>query len=154
MKALSRLKNLFIIYFIIKTAIDIYLITENKDVFDDLGKYGLTDIPLKADLMLIIIIAVNVLLFVIGMWLFNNLESKKEWARVILIIIGWLAVLDFIAGLLLSSQNLEALKELRLSIDWEKLLLIDNISGLFSFIYWVFLISTLQFNMKVREMFE
>lgn len=154
MKILSGLKLWFIIYFIIKIIVDIYLVVNNKDIFKDLGKYGVTNVPLTAEAMLIIIFAVNALMFLIGLWLFSNLESKKNWARVVLLIIGWLAVLDFLSGLLLSSKSIEALKNLRISVDWEKLILIDNITGLLSFIFWVSLIILLQFNMKVREMFE
>jgi hypothetical protein len=154
MNVLSGLKISFIVYFIIKTIIDIYLVTINRDIFDELNRYGVTDINVTTESMVLIIFLINALLFIIGLWLFNALESKKEWARVLLIIAGWLVILNFFLGVILSSQSVEMLKDLRITVDWDKLILEDFISDLLSLVYFSFIIYMLQFNMKVRQMFE
>jgi len=146
MKKLYRLRLYFIIYFVIKIIIDITL---GSHVTNDTTSY----LHITPTTFYIFSIIINLILFLFGLLFFYFLLEKRNWARIVLLVIGWLAVLDFISGLFLSAKIGELLTHIDRIADWDRLILIDRITDFVGLIYWVYAIYILQFNNEVKNIF-
>jgi hypothetical protein len=146
MKKLLRLRLFFIIYFTIKIIVDI---VDGCQVASE--SFGFLN--MSPTNVYIYSIGINLLFFALGLLLFHLLLKGRNCARVVLIIIGWLAVLDFIFGLLLSSKVGEFLASIYPLENWNTLILIDRIADLLSFIFWSYAIYILEFNGEIKRMF-
>ncbi len=144
MKQLSRLRVVFIIYFLVKISIDI---AAGGSISSGLMSY------LTPATYYIFAVIGNVILFLFGLWLFYFLLDKKQWARIILLIIGWLAVIDFFSGFLTSITGLELLNRIDPSTNWNVIVQIDRITDFIGFIFWGYAIFILQFNTEVKKLF-
>jgi len=104
--------------------------------------------------VIVLTFVVNLALFFLSLWIFSFLIEKKNWARIVLIVIGWLAVIDFISSALFLSKSSDMLKRIYGDIDWEGLLVFDVISDFLAVIFWAYAIYLLMFNQKVTQMFN
>ena len=92
-------------------------------------------------------------------WLvFGQLLRRRNWARVLLLVLGWLAILSAVFTLLTSTQLSEMGAWLSrlvpgLDLDWEKLMQYDRVQKVFELLFWGYLISVLQFDPAVRDEF-
>jgi len=146
MKKLDLLRLYFIIYFIAKIIVDIVL---GSHITNHTASY----LKISQTVIYTFTILINFILFLIGLLVFYFLLKKRNWARIVLLIIGWLAVLDFISSLFLSSKIGELLTHIDRLADWDSLILIDRITDIISLIYWGFAIYILQFNNEVKNLF-
>ena len=146
MKKLHHLRLYFIIYFITKIIIDVTL---GNYITNDTTSY----LHITPTTFYIFTIIINLILFLFGLLFFYFLIEKRNWARIVLLVIGWLAVLDFISGLFLSAKIGELLTHIDRLADWNSLILIDRITDFISLIYWGYAIYILQFNNKVKNIF-
>ena len=146
MKKLDLLRLYFIIYFIAKIIVDIVL---GSHITNHTASY----LKISQTVIYTFTILINFILFLIGLLVFYFLLKKRNWARIVLLIIGWLAVLDFISSLFLSSKIGELLTHIDRLADWDSLILIDRITDIISLIYWGFAIYILQFNNEVKDLF-
>ncbi len=154
MKKLSRLRLLFIIYIIIKTAIDVAFLGNNRDVFQDMSAFGFGNVSVSPSTIFMLVLLVDILLFVIGLWLFFYLLRNRLWARIVLLIAGWLAVIDAISGLFLHPQTMRILTQMSSTTDWNKILFLDHLTDILGFIYFGYMIFVLQFDRDVRKGFS
>lgn len=147
MEKLGRLRLFFIIYFIVKVIIDI---AAGNQIF------GMTKscFPISASLFYALAIIINLILLSIGLLLFHFLLEKRNWARIVLLVIGWLAVFDFITSLVFSSKAGEFLIHFDQSINWNTLMLIDRATDLVGFIFWGYAIFILMFTPEVKQLFQ
>jgi hypothetical protein len=146
MKILSRLRLFFIIYFIVKLIIDIAAgsrIISEQDSF----------LYISPEMLYTFAIIGNIFLFLFGLLLFYFLIEKRNWARIVLLIIGWLAVLDFFSSLIFSSRALKFLSHIDHYINWDTLILIDRVTDFVALIFWGYAIYILQFNAEVQKIF-
>jgi hypothetical protein len=153
---LYRLRGIFIAYFVLKsiagtvvawiTLRPAYGVHFGRRVFSPgwLAAYSL-------------MIAAVILLVA---WLvFAQLLQRRNWARVLLLVFGWLAVIGAVFSLLVSTHAgelgswLSRLAPETAGMDWDRLLLYDRIQKAFELLFWGYLISVLQFDHAVRDEF-
>ncbi|MBI5020229.1 MAG: hypothetical protein HZB59_02240 [Ignavibacteriales bacterium] len=145
MKRLSQLRLVFIIYFLVKITIDI---AAGGRISSGLTSY------LTPDTFYTLAIVGNVILFLISLLLFYFLLDKKCWARIVLIIIGWLAVVDFFSSMMSSTAGIELLNRIDPSTNWEAIVQIDRVTDFVGFLFWGYTIFILQFNTDVKKLFS
>ncbi len=146
MNQLSRLRLVFIIYILVKISFDI---AAGGRIIS-----GLTSsFSISPETYYAFAIGINLLIILIGLLLFYYLLDKRNWARIVLLIIGWLAVADFFSGLLFSSRGIELLTRIDSATNWNAIIQIDRVTDFISLIFWSYAIFILQFNTEVRKLF-
>ena len=70
-----------------------------------------------------------------------------------LLIIGWINVIDAVSGLLFHTQAARFLSYFKVGVDWEGILYLDRVTDILGLIYWGYLILVLQFSERVRREF-
>ena len=146
MKKLHLLRLYFIIYVIVKIIVDIVL---GSYITNDTASY----LKISPTVIYTFTVIINFILFLFGLLFFYFLLKKRNWARIVFLIIGWLAVLDFTSSLFLSSKIGELLNHIDRLADWDSLILIDRITDFISLIYWGYAVYILQFNNEVKNIF-
>jgi len=146
MEKLYRLRSFFIIYFIVKIIIDIVF---SRDVTLSVGNH----IDISPMTFYVIVIFINIILFLIGLLLFYFLLEKRNWARIVLLIFGWLAILDFISSIFLSPRLGDLFVNLGGITNWDKLIVIDRITDFINVVFWGYAVYILQFNSDVKRIF-
>jgi len=154
MNRLVHLRALFIIYILAKTIIEIVLGARIcLDSVETGGMSWLTRL-FGSDLALpILTIAGNGILLLLGLALFHFLLQKRNWARIILLIIGWINVIDAVSGFLFRGAASHFLSHFGFGIDWDQILYLDRVTDTLGLIYWGYVIIMLQFNGKVKREF-
>lgn len=94
----------------------------------------------------------------LALLVFAQVLRRRNWARVLLLVLGWLAVVSAFLGLLMSSQFSDMNSWLGrwvadLDMDWDRLLAFDRVQKVFELLFWGYLISVLQFDNAVRAEF-
>jgi hypothetical protein len=92
-------------------------------------------------------------LLLLGLGLFHFLLEKKNWARVFLLIVGWINVIDAVSGLLFHTEASRFLSYFKIGIDWDRILYLDRVTDILGLIYWGYAIVVLQFTSSVRQEF-
>ena len=146
MKKLSLLRWIFIVYMIIKMIIDIA-----GGVRVTGGATGY--LHLSPHMYYPLVISIDIILILLGLLLFYYLMGKKNWARILLLVIGWLVIIDFFTSLLFSQKSLEVLNHIDPSTNWHALIVIDLITDVIGLIFWGYVIYILQFNTNVKRIF-
>jgi hypothetical protein len=100
-----------------------------------------------------------VLVLILAWLVFGQLLQRRNWARLLLLVLGWLAVLSAVFSLLTASQLTEMSGWLArlvpgIDLDWERLLRFDRIQKVFELLFWGYLIAVLQFDRAVRAEFQ
>ncbi len=154
---LSQLRGLFIIYFAVQLIVD-FVLGWNL-AREELGRgrgYGLGRLHLSRGAFLTLVLIVASFLFALGLWLFGQLLRRKNWARVVLLIIGWLAVADALLSFLLTSRAMGFMPwmhSLEPGLDWHRVVLIDRTKDFLGLIFWGYLIYVLQIHPEVKRVF-
>ena len=154
MNKLSQLRVLFVLYMLAKTIVEIVL--GSGICLDSLEAGGLSWlIRFFGSHFAIPILAVfsNGVLLLLGLVVFHFLLQKKNWARIIFLIIGWINVIDALSGILFHTQVTRFLSHFSYGVDWDRILYLDRVTDILGLIYWGYLIIVLQFNDKVRREF-
>ena len=153
---LHRLRGIFVAYYVLKSLAGAMVAWS---VFRTLaeerlrGLRGWTPGGLAAFSLM-----VTVLILVLAWLVFSQLLLRRNWARVLLLVLGWLAILSAVFTLLTSTQLSEMGAWLSrlvpgLDLDWEKLMQYDRVQKVFELLFWGYLISVLQFDPQVRKEF-
>ena len=156
---LSRLRGVFIAYFVLKSVIGavVAAIVLKPVHFSRLGRFGWRDFSAGSLVFLSLMVAAVIL--VIALLIFGQLLLRRNWARVLLLVIGWLTVIGAVFSLLASTQMGELGSWLsRLApdagLDWQDLLQYDRVQKVFELLFWGYLISVLQFDPGVTREFQ
>jgi len=147
MEKLSRLRLFFIVYFIVKVIIDF---ASGSHIVGMTTSY----FSISANMFYTLAVMGNLILFSAGLMLFHFLLEKRNWARIVLLAIGWLAVFNFMTSLLFSSKAREFLMHIDLNINWDTLMLIDRATDLAGYIFWGYAIFILLFDPEVKKIFQ
>ncbi len=154
MEKLFRLRLFFIIYFVIKVILDI---TYGKifvtDTFEKIIPAGSSRFFQSSVMLNAFIIFIYVLLFGLGILIFHFLLRKSNGARILLLIIGMVMVIDAVTSVLFQRQILTLLSRITREIEWSPLLSLDRLTDLLGLIFGGFLIYTLQFKAEVKALF-
>jgi hypothetical protein len=155
MKKLSILRWVFVAYIIAKTVVDMvagsFIGHDLSKIIYTFGTFSLANNPF-AYIVLVLIIDLVILLG-IGLLFFRALLDRKNWARILFLVIAWLTVIDVLSGLLFVPQVTAMLNRISPGTDWERLLLFDRITDLLALAYAVFVIWLLQFDRSVKQLF-
>jgi hypothetical protein len=154
MDRLAHLRVFFVLYMLAKTIVDVVL--GSGICLDSLEAGGIAwlirffgshfAIPILAILS-------NGVLLLLGLVLFHFLLQKRNWARIILLIVGWFNVIDALSGILFHSQAARVLSHFTFGVDWDRILYLDRVTDILGLIYWGYLIYVLQVNHRVRKEF-
>lgn len=151
---LYQLRGIFVAYYILKSIAGVAIaFSVLRPVAGHYGLRGWT----PGSLAFFSLAVAGVILFLA--WLvFGQLLLRRNWARVLLLVIGWLAVIGAFFGLLMSAQFTDMNSWLGrlvpgLELDWGKLLAFDRVQKVFELLFWGYLIAVLQFDRGVRGEF-
>jgi len=154
MNKLSHLRVLFVLYMLAKTIVEIVLgSTICLDSLEAGGMSWLVRFFGSHFAIPILAIFSNGVMLLLGLVLFHFLLEKKNWARIILLIVGWVNVVDAVSGLLFHDVASRFLSYFRVGIDWDQILYLDRVTDTLGLIYWGYVIIVLQFNDKVKQEF-
>jgi len=85
----------------------------------------------------------------------DALQRLQPWARMVMLVIGWITVASTALSLLLlpaSAELLESVVELT-GGDWPVLMAVDLLTKLADLAYWGWVVYVLQTNAAIREAF-
>jgi glucan phosphoethanolaminetransferase (alkaline phosphatase superfamily) len=150
---LYRLRGWFVIYYVLKSVVGaavamIVLKPEN------LGRVGAQDFSGASLLVFSLLVAAVIL--AIALIIFAQLLLRRNWARVLLLVLGWLTVIGAVFSLLASTQIVNMgswMSRLVPEMDWEKLMNFDRLQKVFELLFWGYLIAVLQFADEVKKEF-
>lgn len=154
---LTRLRGLFIAYFAAQLLVDIVLGWDlTRGALGSWRGYGLGVFRLSQGGLIALALSGAGILFVLGLWLFRKLLRRTNWARVVLLVVGWFAVIDAPFSLLFTSRATGFtpwLINLAPGVDWQRALLVDRVKDLLGLLFWGYLIFVLQVNAEVKRDF-
>jgi len=154
MNKLSQLRVLFVIYMLAKTVVEIIL--GSRICLESLDAGGVSWlVRFFGSHLTVPILSIfgNGILLFLGLGLFYFLLQKTDWARTVLLIVGWINVVDALSGILFHSEASRILSHFSFGIDWDQVLYLDRVTDILGLIYWGYLISVLQFDSRVRQDF-
>jgi branched-subunit amino acid ABC-type transport system permease component len=150
---LYRLRGIFVVYFVLKSlagAVVASIVLRQGNW----GRVGKWEFPPGA--VLTFSLMATAVILAVAWLVFCQLLQRKNWARVLLLVIGWLTVISAVFSLLASSQVAELgswISQWIPEMEWEKLLRFDRVQKVFELLFWGYLISVLQFDNSVRDEF-
>ena len=153
---LHRLRGWFVGYFVLKSLVGAVIAAAVlKPIhFGNYGRYGWGG--LSTGSLLFFSLMVTAVILALALLIFAQLLLRRNWARVLLLVIGWLTVLSAVFSLLASTQigTLNSWVGHWLpDLDWEKLMNFDRFQKVFELLFWGYLIAVLQFDEEVRKEF-
>lgn len=95
-------------------------------------------------------------LLVLALWLFHELLRLRNWARLVLLVLGWLSVLGALSSLLSASSLPDLARWLpgpSSGADLAGLARVSVATNGLSLLLWGFVIAVLQFDRGVRDAF-
>jgi hypothetical protein len=151
---LQRLRGIFVVYYILKSiagAVVAFHILRPVAGFHGLRGWSPGGLAVFSLTVMAAVLA-------IALFVFARLLELRNWARVLLLVIGWLAVIGAFFGLLMAAPGLEMSSWLRrllpgLNLDWQQVIQFDRVQKVFELIFWGYLIAVLQFDGEVRKEF-
>ncbi len=152
---LYRLRGIFVAYYVLKSIAGAFVaFSVLKPLADRYGLHGWLPGSLA-----VFVVMITAVVLAVALLIFARLLERKNWARLLLLVFGWLAVISACFGLLLSAQfsgtNSWLVRLLpNLNMDWPKLLAYDRIEKVFELIFWGYLIAVLQFDAEVKKEFH
>jgi hypothetical protein len=151
---LYRLRGVFVVYFVVKSIVG--ALVARSVLRPEFGThFGWRGFPGGPILLFSLMVAALVLL--VALLIFSQLLLRKNWARVLLLVIAWLTVVSAVFSLLASAHFSEMgswISRWLPEMDWEKLMQFDRIQKVFELLFWGYLISVLQFDPKVTQEFH
>jgi len=154
---LSQLRGYFIICFVAQLIVDFILgwdLIRNER--GGVRGYGLGRLNLSSGTLLILALIIAGILLALGLWLFRQLLLKKNWARIVLLVVGWVTVADALSSFLITSGVggfMSWLDSLEPGLHWPRVVLIDRTKDFIGLIFWGYLIYILQFKPEVKREF-
>jgi len=145
--ALSRLRVLFVAYFLLRTIAGIALtwpLFGGIVSVNDVGRGRHLDVPLGPYVAFGFL--VEIALFALGLWVFTELLHRKCWARLLLLVVGWLSALGALFGLLTSPSigSLSGwLTDFLPGIEWNRVMEVGVIQNILGLLFWGYLVYVL-----------
>jgi len=153
--ALSRIRTWFLVWFIAEAVVGTAVAASVLDSMgrqpflrDALGGVGAAGSVLAG-------FGVSLVLLLLAMAVLDALQRLQPWARMVMLVIGWITVASAALSLLLlpaSAELLESVVELT-GGDWPVLMAVDLLTKLADLAYWGWVVYVLQTNAAIREAF-
>jgi hypothetical protein len=154
---LTQLRGLFVVYFVVLIIVDVLLGWDLiRWSMRNWRGSGMDRSQLSQGGLLILILSGAGLLFALGLWLFRQLLQRKNWARLVLLVVGWLTVIDGALSLLITSRATGFtpwLTSLAPGLDWHRAILVDRVKDLLGLVFWGYLVWVLQIAPDVKRDF-
>jgi hypothetical protein len=157
---LFRLRGIFIVYFLAKSLVGTAVAWSVLRLADPgVWRAHANFHELRPGSVVLIALTGIVLVLALAWLIFGQLLQRKNWARVLLLVIGWLTVISAVFTLLASPRIAELgswlsrLAPVTAGMDWQKLLQYDRIQKVLELFFWGYLIWVLQFDQAVRDEF-
>ena len=152
---LYRLRGIFVVYYVLKSIAGAVFAVGflRSTAIGWRGMRGWTP-----GSMAFFSLAVAAVILLLAWLVFGQLLLRRNWARLLLLVLGWLAVIGALVGLLLTSDDSAMSSWLSrwiapVDMDWQRLLAYDRVQKVFELLFWGYLISVLQFDRSVRDEF-
>jgi hypothetical protein len=153
----NQLRGFFIVYIVATFGLEFILGWDIiRDLVEDGKWHGINRLVNAPGLLIALIGFIMLAMAALGLWIFHNLLQRKNWARILLLVIGWLAVVDAIFSLLFTGAGsgfFNWLVRLAPDMDWKRVLLVERLKDIAALIFWGYLISVLQFNQRIKQNF-
>lgn len=152
-RKLRRLRGWFIAWFAVEAFIGIVV---SVTVLDGLHRVGLPGLGGGMDaLSLGVVPSLFILAILMGLalWVFQALLQLQNWARLVLLVLGWFSVAEAVTSVL-ATGGLGMLRGCLPGIDLAGLALVSIITNALKLVFWSYVIATLQFDPGVREAFH
>ena len=102
---------------------------------------------------------VEIVLFAVAMWIFAQLLQRKTWARLLLLIVGWIALAGAFFGAL-AGPRLASIAGLHgqlalegSGLDWNRVMAAGLLQNILAVAFWGYLLYVLNVNRRVRAEF-
>ena len=144
---LSRLRVLFVAYFLLRTIVGIALTWPLLGMIvpvNDVGRGRHLDVPLGPYVAFGLL--VEIALFALGLWVFTELLHRRCWARLLLLVVGWLSAFGALSGLLTAPSigSLSGwLTDFLPGIEWNRVMEVGVIQNILGLLFWGYLIYVL-----------
>ena len=152
---LSNLLAEYIPWFVVQSVLGTAVAVR---VIDGLRRHPLVGFSLRdvtADFTIVAGLAGSVLLLALAIPVFSALLDLRRWARLLLLIVGWITVLGAVSSLLAMSGSAalaRPLMDVRPS-DWRTIQLTCLVTKTIDLAFWSWVIYTLQANALIRDAF-
>ena len=151
MKKLTYLRLFFILYFLIKIVVELVFGYEIfEDTLENMPVPGIIKSP--AAFVIATLLSDGVLLL-LGLLVFYYLIQKKNWARIILLIVGIINIIDAVSGLLFNTKIAAFLSYFISSADWGQMIFLDRMTDILGLIFWGYAVYILLFDDEVKQIF-
>ncbi len=154
---LNQLRVFFIICLAAQLLVDIVMgwdLIPASSAFRRMHELG--SLRLSCGSLLAIALLTAGALFALGLWLFQQLLRRKNWARIVLLVIAWLIVIDAVTSWLFTSWAMRLnpwMSRMAPGLDWHQALRVDRVKDFLGLLYWGYLIFVLQFDAAVKGEF-
>ncbi|MFC2101588.1 hypothetical protein ACFLS7_01180 [Bacteroidota bacterium] len=151
MKKLSNLRLFFILYIVIIIIVEIVF---GYGIYEE----SLQELPgpefIKSPAIFVITtILSNAFLLLLGILFFYYLLKKKNWARITLMIIGIINIVDAGLSLLFNEKIIAFISQFLNIGDEGQILLLDKVTGILTLIFWGYAIYLFLADEEVKEIF-
>jgi glucan phosphoethanolaminetransferase (alkaline phosphatase superfamily) len=150
---LQRVRGIFVVYFVLKSVIGAAVAAA---VLNPARLGRLSGSNLSGAALFFFSLAVTATVLAVALLVFARLLERRNWARVLLLVIGWLTVFSAVFSLLSSAQLGDMGSRVARWLpewDWQKLVNFDRVQKVFEFLFWGYLIAVLQFDEEVKKEF-
>jgi len=153
--ALRRIRNWFLVWFIAEAVVGTVVAAW---VLDGLGRWPFLRHALGGVGAAGTVLAgfgVSLVLLLLAMAVLDALQRLQPWARIVMLVIGWITVVSAALNLLMlpaSAELLESVVEFT-GGDWPALVAASALTKLADLVFWSWVICVLQMNAAVREAF-
>ena len=153
--ALRRIRNWFLVWFIVEAVVGTVVAAW---VLDGLGRWPFLRHALGGVGAAGTVLAgfgVSLVLLLLAMAVLDALQRLQPWARIVMLVIGWITVVSAALNLLMlpaSAELLESVVEFT-GGDWPALVAASALTKLADLVFWSWVIYVLQMNAAVREAF-
>lgn len=155
MTILIQMRWLFVAYVVVRVVVEIsllgYLGEEVQQLLERIGFPALAD---HVHVVLLISVIFNAGVHIaLGMLVFHFLLLKRNGARILLLVVAWLVVIDAVAGYLFTPHLTNLLSRFDSSLEWWRMIFLDRTTDILGFIYFAYVIYRLQFDENVQRLF-
>jgi len=152
MRKLTYLRLFFILYIAIKIVAEIAF---GSGIYEE----SLQDVPVPEFIrspaaFIITTILSNAFLFLIGLLFFYYLLKQKNWARITLLVIGILNIVDGGSALLFNEKIMALMSQLFNVGSMNQVIVLDRVTGILALIYWGYVVYLLLADEEVKELFS
>ena len=154
---LHQLRGFFIFYFVAQLFVDVVMGWDLARVSLGRGRgFGPGRLGFSRGAFLMLTLLFAGVLFALALWFFQQMIQRKNWARIVLLIVGWVTVADALLSWLFTTQAggfTPWLFSLVPGLDWQRALLVDRVKDFLGLLFWAYLIYVLQFTLEVKRSF-